>query len=310
MLEDHRLSRREVLLKGAAGGLAVAGLGELALPNAFAASERVQLKRGGNFRIGIGGGSDKEAIDAQNSVLDPDAARLVAMFEGLTYYDQNYKLQMGLAEEFSSTNGKVWTIRIRDGIEFHNGKTLTADDVVYSIKRMLDKSLALYATSQIAGSVVASGIKKMDKKTVRLTLAAPNSVLPDAFGQYFMNIVPVGYKSLKMRRQADRDRAVQVQELHAGPALGAPAQPELLADRAALLRQGHGHRHRRRQRARQRADRRPGRRDRRDPVPAGLEPAEQGLQDPEQRRRRLGADHDGAWTRRRSPTPACARRSG
>ena len=37
----------------------------------------------------------------------------------------------------------------------------------------------------------------MDKNTVRLTLAAANSVMPDAFGQYFMNIVPVGYKSLK-----------------------------------------------------------------------------------------------------------------
>ena len=153
MLEDHRLSRREVLLKGAAAGIAIGALGELALPNAFAASQQASLKRGGNFRIGIGGGSDKEAIDAQNSVLDPDAARLVAMFEGLTYYDENYKLQMGLAEEFSSTNGKVWTIRVRPGIEFHNGKTLTADDVVYSIKRMLDKSLSLYATSQIAGSV-------------------------------------------------------------------------------------------------------------------------------------------------------------
>ena len=35
-------------------------------------------------------------------MLDPDAARLLAMFEGLTYYDENYKLQMGLAEEFSS----------------------------------------------------------------------------------------------------------------------------------------------------------------------------------------------------------------
>ena len=102
MLEDHRLSRREVLLKGAAAGIAIGALGELALPNAFAASQQASLKRGGNFRIGIGGGSDKEAIDAQNSVLDPDAARLVAMFEGLTYYDENYKLQMGLAEEFSS----------------------------------------------------------------------------------------------------------------------------------------------------------------------------------------------------------------
>jgi peptide/nickel transport system substrate-binding protein len=198
MLEDHRLSRREVLVKGVAGGLAIGALGEFGAASALAAPSRVQLKRGGNFRIGIGGGSDKEAIDAQNSVLDPDAARLVAIFEGLTYYDENYKLQMGLAEEFSSTNAKVWTIKIRPGVEFHNGKTLTADDVVYSIKRMLDKKLALYATSQIAGSVDPNGIKKMDKNTVRLTLLAPNSVLPDAFGQYFMNIVPVGYKSLKL----------------------------------------------------------------------------------------------------------------
>ena len=197
MLEDHRLSRREVLVKGVAGGLAIGALGEFGAASALAAPSRVQLKRGGNFRIGIGGGSDKEAIDAQNSVLDPDAARLVAMFEGLTYYDENYKLQMGLAEEFSSTNGKVWTIKVRQGVEFHNGKTLTADDVVYSIKRMLDKKLALYATSQIAGSVDPHGIKKMDKHTVRLTLVAANSVLPDAFGQYFMNIVPVGYTSSK-----------------------------------------------------------------------------------------------------------------
>ena len=236
MSEDHRLSRREVLLRGAAGGLAVAGLGELALPNAFAASERVQLKRGGNFRIGIGGGSDKEAIDAQNSVLDPDAARLVAMFEGLTYYDQNYKLQMGLAEEFSSTNGKVWTIRLRDGIEFHNGKTLTADDVVYSIKRMLDKSLALYATSQIAGSVVAGGIKKMDPKTVRLTLAAPNSVLPDAFGQYFMNIVPVGYKSLKAGGKQIGTGPYKFGALTPGQRSTHPRNAQLLAHRGAVLR--------------------------------------------------------------------------
>jgi peptide/nickel transport system substrate-binding protein len=62
---------------------------------------------------------------------------------------------------------------------------------------MLNKKLGLYATSQISGSVTANGIKKMDKRTVRLTLASPNAVLPEAFGQYFMNIVPVGYKSLK-----------------------------------------------------------------------------------------------------------------
>ena len=102
----------------------------------------------------------------------------------------------------------------------------------------------------------------MDKHTVRLTLAAANSVLPDAFGQYFMNIVPVGYKSLKAGGKQIGTGPYTLQELHAGPALGAPAQPELLADGAAVLRPGHGHRHPRRQRAGERAARRPGGRDR------------------------------------------------
>ncbi len=269
MLEDHRLSRREVLLKGVAGGLAIGALGEFGVGSALAAPSQVQLKRGGNFRIGIGGGSDKEAIDAQNSVLDPDAARLVAMFEGLTYYDQNYKLQMGLAEEFSSTNGKVWTIKIRPGIEFHNGKTLTADDVVYSIKRMLDKKLALYATSQIAGSVdpkrhQEDGQAHGAADAARAELGAAGRLRPVLHEHRARRLQePEG------GRQADRHGAVPVQELHARPALGASAQPELLAHRPAVLRHGHDHRHPGRQRPRERADRRPGRRDRRHAVRAG-----------------------------------------
>jgi len=193
MENEGRLSRQDLLRRGAVGGLALGSLGAV-VPQAFAAP---QLKRGGSFRIGIQGGSNKEVIDAQNSVLDPDAARLVAMFETLMYYDENYKLRPGLAKEFTSKDAIHWTIRLRDGVEFHNGKTMTADDVVYSIKRMLDKSLAIRATSQIGGVLKASGVKKIDKHTVKLTLTEANSVLPEAFGQYFMGIVPVGYKSLK-----------------------------------------------------------------------------------------------------------------
>jgi peptide/nickel transport system substrate-binding protein len=192
--EGH--TRADLLRRAAAGG-ALLATGAVPGLAAQAAGAAPLLKRGGNFRVAIGGGSDAESIDAQNSVLDPDAARLAAMFEGLMYYDSNYKVQPLLAEEFSSKDAVHWTIRVRKGIEFHNGKTLTADDVVFSIQRMLTKSLGLYATSQIAGSVTRSGIKKMDKYTVRLTLASPNAVLPEAFGQYFMNIVPVGYKGIK-----------------------------------------------------------------------------------------------------------------
>jgi peptide/nickel transport system substrate-binding protein len=184
------------VLRGAALGSAVVVTGGALGDIAQAAVRQPQLKRGGTFRVGVQGGSDKEVIDAQTSVLDPDAARLAALFEGLLYYDSNYKLQPNLATSFTSKDAKTWTITLRKGVEFHNGKTMTADDVVWSIRRMLDKSLSLYATAQLAG-LRPQNVRKLDKWTVRLKLDTPNSVLPDAFGQYFMNIVPIGYKSSK-----------------------------------------------------------------------------------------------------------------
>jgi peptide/nickel transport system substrate-binding protein len=194
-LLERGMTRDELLRRTALGGAAVLTAGALS-DLAQAAVATPTLKRGGTFRVGIQGGSDKEVIDAQTSVLDPDAARLSALFEGLLYYDSNYKLQPNLATEFSSKDAKTWTIRLRKGVTFHNGKTMTADDVVWSIRRMLDKSLSLYATAQLAG-LKPENVRKVDKWTVRLSLDSPNSVLPDAFGQYFMNIVPVGYTNSK-----------------------------------------------------------------------------------------------------------------
>jgi peptide/nickel transport system substrate-binding protein len=203
MSEEHSLetvgsplTREDLLRKGAAAGIGIGAIGLIRAADGLAAADVSELKRGGTFRIGVSGGSAKEYIDAQNSVLDPDAARLAALFETLVYYDSNYKLRPGLATSFTSKDAKTWTIRLRKGVEFHNGKTMTADDIVFSIRRMLNKSLSLYATAQLTG-LRAQNVRKVDKWTVRLTLDQANSVLPDAFGQYFMGMVQPGYKSTK-----------------------------------------------------------------------------------------------------------------
>lgn len=189
------LTRDELLRRAAVGGAAILAGGALT-EAAQASLLGPRLKRGGTFRVGVQGGSVKEFIDAQTALLDPTAARLGALFESLLYYDSNYQLQPRLATSFTSKDAKTWTIRVRKGVEFHNGKTLTADDVVWSIRRMLDKSLSLDATVQLSG-LSPHNVRKVDKWTVRLILDAPNSVLPDAFGQYVMNIVPVGYTNSK-----------------------------------------------------------------------------------------------------------------
>lgn len=184
------LTREELLRRGAAaGGVLVAG-GMLAGTAGVAAA--AAPKKGGVFKIGVEGGSAKDFIDGQNIIQKLDISRLVATFEGLSYFDENYKPVNSLAEELTAEKPNQWLIRVRDGIEFHNGKTLGADDVIYSLKRTLNAKLGLFGHSGFT-AIDPKGIKKLDKRTVRLVLSRPNVTLIDAFSQYFQGIVPVGY---------------------------------------------------------------------------------------------------------------------
>ncbi len=75
-----------------------------------------QLQRGGTFRLGITGGGANDFIDGQHIVAKPDIARLVATFEPLSYFNEEYVPTVdGLAEEITAEAADVWTIRLRDG---------------------------------------------------------------------------------------------------------------------------------------------------------------------------------------------------
>jgi peptide/nickel transport system substrate-binding protein len=188
------ISREELLRRGAIGALAIAGSGGLARA-AHAATVAAAPKRGGTFRVGVAGGSAKDIIDGQDIVTNPDQARLLAGWETLVEFDKNFKLvHTGLAEELSPQGGNaaIWNVRVRRGIEFHNGKTLTADDVIYSLRRMIDPKLKLFAGAALP-SLDPHRMKKLDRYTVRLFLTRRDVTVPDALGQYNAGIVPVGY---------------------------------------------------------------------------------------------------------------------
>jgi peptide/nickel transport system substrate-binding protein len=185
------LTREELLRRAAVGGAVVLAGG--ALTSAAEAALRAGPKRGGTFRIGVSGGSAKDFIDGQNIVTRPDQARIVTGWETLLVFDSQFKLKFdGLAEEISAKRADVWTIRVRDGIEFHNGKTLGAEDVIYSLRRLIDPKLKLFGGAALS-SVDGNRIKKLDKRTVRLTLKQKDVTILDALGQYIAGIVPVGY---------------------------------------------------------------------------------------------------------------------
>jgi peptide/nickel transport system substrate-binding protein len=193
------VSRRQLLV-GAAGLAAVGGLAAAcgsssSSPSTGSATGAAGApKRGGNFRLGVTGGGSKDIMDGQNIITKPDQARLVSAFETLLLFDENYQLtNNGLAESVTQDNPTQYTIRLRSGIEFQNGKRMTADDVIYSFQRMGTKSNGLTGYSSTLTMDVGA-MKKLDKYTVRLPMKSPDSTVPQTLGSYTFTIVPTGYK--------------------------------------------------------------------------------------------------------------------
>src|SRR5690242_847274 len=194
------ISRRQLL--AGAGGLAVAG-GLAACgssgssPAASPTQPAGQPKRGGNFRLGVTGGGAKDIMDGQNIITKPDQARLVTAFETLLLFDDNYQLTTnGLAESVTQDTPKQFTIKLKQGIEFQNGKTMTADDVIYSLQRIGTKANGLTGFAATA-SMDIPNIKKVDQYTVQLPLLTPDSTIPQTLASYTFGIVPVGYEAFK-----------------------------------------------------------------------------------------------------------------
>ncbi len=193
------LSRRDLLVGAGtimlAGGLAACGGsgGGGSSSGGGGGGSGGTPKAGGSFHLGVTGGGSSDIIDGQTIVNKPDQARLLSGWETLLTYDENYKLTTdGLAEEVTQDKPDQWTIKLRSGVEFNNGKTLGADDVVYSLQRILSAKSGLFGAAGLA-SIDPKTIQKMDNLTVRLPLKQADSTIGDQLGQYYNGIVPVGY---------------------------------------------------------------------------------------------------------------------
>jgi peptide/nickel transport system substrate-binding protein len=196
------LSRRNLLM--GAGGVVMAttpaACGGGSAPAPAGASDTGAAgtpKKGGDFKLGVTGGGSKDMMDGQNIVTKPDQARLVSAFETLLEFDDNYQLQTtGLAESVSADNPKQYTIKLRDGITFQNGKPLTADDVIYSLQRIGTQANGLTGFAATA-TMDIKNIKKLDKLTVQLPLLTADSTIPQTLASYTFGIVPKGYSAYK-----------------------------------------------------------------------------------------------------------------
>jgi peptide/nickel transport system substrate-binding protein len=93
------------------------------------------------------------------------------VYERLIRRDQNLNIVPGLATEWAQTGPLTWRFKLRQGVKFHDGTPLTADDVVFSIKRGQEP------TSQINNYATAVGEPvKIDESTVEFRLKTVNPV--------------------------------------------------------------------------------------------------------------------------------------
>jgi peptide/nickel transport system substrate-binding protein len=199
-LED--MTRRQVLRGALGGGAALAAGGLLSACGGSdggtttqgGGSATAKLRAGGALRVGATGGGAKDTIDAHLPTADPDIMRQWNMYESLAVRTPGFsELQMLLAESIEAdSKPDSWTVRLKDGITFHNGKSVTADDVIFSLQRITDPKEPKVGAASI-GYIDAENIKKLDARTVRIPLKFANAGFPDDLGQYFNAIVPTDY---------------------------------------------------------------------------------------------------------------------
>jgi peptide/nickel transport system substrate-binding protein len=91
-------------------------------------------------------------------------------------------------------DGSVWTFKLRQGVKFHNGQPMTADDVVYTMQQQSDPKNAANALSVFGGILSPSGVKKVDSSTVAFHLNQPIGSFPYLVSSdnYNSIIVPKG----------------------------------------------------------------------------------------------------------------------
>src|SRR5438105_6449326 len=107
-------------------------------PLPVAAQERRDVvAKGGTYRRPLG--HDPETLDPARITDIYSRSVSQQIFDGLVQFDQTLTVAPALSEFWrASRDGLTWTFTLRKGVRFHNGREVTAEDVVYSLARLLD----------------------------------------------------------------------------------------------------------------------------------------------------------------------------
>jgi peptide/nickel transport system substrate-binding protein len=176
-----RVDRRGFLRHGSVLGVSLPLLGGIAGAAGLGAPGKAmaQPASGGTIKAGIA--MPTGAIDPV-TVHDSGSYQLIfQVAEFLCVTQPDFTLKPVLAESWThGDDGLVWTFKLRRGVKFHNGKTMTADDVVATFDRLSDPAGSSNALSVFKGMLSKGGTRKVDDYTVAFHLDSPNGNFPYA----------------------------------------------------------------------------------------------------------------------------------
>ena len=182
--ESGKLTRRSFM----SGALAM-GVSLTAASAILNKVEAATPKKGGRLRVGLTGGATTDSLDP-GQILDLYMIHLQfgQLRNGLTEVAANGELVPELAESWeASPDAKSWHFKLRKGVEFHNGRSLTAEDVIASINHHRGEDTKSAAKGIMNGIV---SIKADGKHGVEVELSGGNADFPFLLTDYHLNICP------------------------------------------------------------------------------------------------------------------------
>ncbi|TMM51833.1 ABC transporter substrate-binding protein [Sulfitobacter sabulilitoris] len=182
------MTRREFVGRAAALGVTAAVANSMLAQPARAAAHAAPVK-GGTLKIGSSGGESTNTLDPALTASEVPLDNLRHLYETLVEVAPDGTLENRMAESVEATaDAKTWMFKIRKGVEFHNGKTMTPEDVLKTMQRHSDEN------SQSGALGIMRGIEsmKVDGDNFVVELSTPNADLPYLMADYHLMIQPDG----------------------------------------------------------------------------------------------------------------------
>lgn len=165
---------------------------------------RAVPRRGGELRLTL---EAPQCIDPAEVQSVYDALPVAQIFDGLVALDAGLNVVPALADTWTiSRDGRTYVFHLRDGVRFHDGSPLTADDVVFSIKRLLDPARSKHSVGASYLEVVEGapdymagrskdlrGVRAISPSSVEIVLSRPYISFLEVLAMDDLRIVPRSY---------------------------------------------------------------------------------------------------------------------